>query len=111
MKCSEGKKTPDHSERRFADVNNCGLDSEPFPSTDLKRDTTDWQVATILQHVEVFCHQRCAVDQTVGSFSVVSSLTVFSRHVLEPRQTQVGRVLVALCNPGEKKRTTPVFQP
>lgn len=74
------------------------------PHTDLKCDTSNWQVAAIFQHVEVFCHQCCTVDQTVGSFSMVSSLTVFSCHVLEPRQTQVRGVLVALCNPEKKER-------
>lgn len=72
--------------------------------TDLKCDTTDWKVATILQHVEVFCHQCCTVDQTVCGFSMVAPLTVFPCHVLEPRQTQVGRILVALCNPKKTER-------
>lgn len=74
------------------------------PSTDLKRNAANGQVATVLQHVEVLRHQGRAVDQAVGRLGVVASLAVFPRHVLQPRQAQVRRVLVALCNPGDVKK-------
>ena len=66
---------------------------------DLEGDTANGQVAAVLQHVEVLCHQGGAVHQAVGCLRVVPSLRVLPRHVLQPRQAQVRGVLVALSAP------------
>ena len=67
---------------------------------DLEGDAANGEVAAVLQHVEVLGHQGGAVHQAVGRLGVVAPLRVLAGHVLEPRQTQVRRVLVALGDPG-----------
>lgn len=48
----------------------------------LEGDAADGEVATVFQHVEVLRYEGSTVDQTVCSFSMVSSLWVLSSHVL-----------------------------
>lgn len=60
-------------------------------------DSSNWQVWTVLQHVEVLGHQCCTVHQTHGSLCMLCSLTVLLGHVCQPGEPQVRRVLIASC--------------
>lgn len=64
----------------------------------LKADTAHGQVAVVLQHAQIFCHQGRRMHQAHGGLRVALLLGVFLCHVLEPGQPQVGRCLVTLGN-------------
>lgn len=74
----------------------------PAATSDLKGDASHGQVLAVLQHAEVFRHQSGAVHQTLGRLGVVVPLRVLPRHVLEPREPQVRRRLVAFGDPAVK---------
>lgn len=64
----------------------------------LKADTAHREIAPILEHAQVLCHQRCSMDQAHGCFCVALPLGVLLCHVLQPRQPQVWWRLVSFCN-------------
>lgn len=53
------------------------------------------QVWAVLEHVQVLGDECCAVHEAHGSLCVLATLAVLLSHVRQPRQPQVGRVLVA----------------
>lgn len=65
----------------------------------LKCNTAHREVFPVLQHAQVLGHQGCRVHQALGGLGVVAPLGVLPCHVLQPRQPQVGGILVALGNP------------
>lgn len=65
----------------------------------LKRDTAHREVFPVLQHAQVLSHQGCRVHQALGRLSMVAPLRMLPCHVLQPRQPQVGGILIALGNP------------
>lgn len=72
----------------------------PAATSDLEGDASHRQILAVLQHAEVFRHQSGAVHQTLSRLGVVVPLRVLARHVLEPREPQVRRRLVAFGDPG-----------
>ena len=99
-KCSEYKWT-----NRSSHISRALFPGMSTPCTQcfsyLEGDAAHGQILAVLQHAQVLGHQSGAVHQTLGRLSVVVPLRVFARHVLKPRQPQVRRCLVALCNPGD----------
>lgn len=75
---------------------------QPAATSDLEGDASHGQVLAVLQHAEVFRHQGGAMHQALGRLGVVVPLGVLPRHVLEPREPQVRRRLVALGDPEAK---------
>lgn len=74
----------------------------PASTSDLEGDAAHGKVLAVLQHAEVFRHQSGAMHQTLSRLGVVVSLRVLPRHVLEPREPQVRRRLVAFGDPEAK---------
>lgn len=74
----------------------------PAATSDLEGDASHGQVLAVLQHAEVFRHQSGAVHQTLSRLGVVVPLRVLPRHVLQPREPQVRRRLVAFGDPAAK---------
>lgn len=68
-------------------------------TSDLEGDASHRQILAVLQHAEVLGHQSGAVHQTLSRLGVVVPLRVLPRHVLEPREPQVRRRLVAFGDP------------
>lgn len=68
-------------------------------TSDLEGHASHGQVLAVLQHAEVFRHQGGAMHQTLSRLGVVVPLRVLPRHVLEPREPQVRRRLVAFGDP------------
>lgn len=69
----------------------------------LEGHTADREVAAIFKHVEVLRHQGGAMHQTVCCLRMVPSLRVLPCHVLQPREPQIRRVLIALSNPTQRR--------
>lgn len=62
----------------------------------LEGDAANRQVLVVLQHAQIFGHQGGSVDQAHGRLGVAFSDVVLLSHVLQPRQPEVRRGLVAL---------------
>lgn len=73
------------------------------PSIYLEGHTADREVAAIFKHVEVLGHQGGAMHQAVCCLRVVASLRVLPCHVLQPGESQIWRVLIALSNPTQRE--------
>jgi len=42
--------------------------------THLERDTANWQINAIFQHVQIFSHKTCWMNQTLSCLCIVTSL-------------------------------------